>query len=88
MSNLLAESVIMPREDFLELSEAAWNQPTPTLGQRAATTVQTTLFCAALAGAVAAASWGWATAVEWHEQRSFERARAAKENGHNPKYTP
>lgn len=77
--NKLNESVIMPREDFLELSEAAWNQPTPTLGERAATTVQTTLVFAGMAAAVTAGTYGWAKAIDWLEMRRAARKSALNE---------
>lgn len=76
----LSNSVIMPREDFIELSEAAWNQPTPSAGERVAGTLQTTVVCAALAGMVAGASWGWATAAEWLEEKRFQRELRRKES--------
>lgn len=78
----LKNSVILPREDFLELQTAAWDPNSLTVNSRIATTVQTTLVFAAMAGAVAAGTWGWAKAMDWKEKRSFDRKMAwiKKEN--------
>lgn len=69
-----SNSVIMPREDFIELSTAAFdNHHTPPLSERAASTAQTTFIFAAMAAAVTAGSWGWAKAVDWREKQAHER---------------
>ena len=74
MSNLdFANSVIMPREDFIELQTAAWDTTPTTVGTRIASTVQTTLVCAVLAGAFTAGCWGWAKATDWLEEKNYQR---------------
>lgn len=78
----LADSVIMPAEDFAELQLAAWSpSPKPTAGQRLGSTVQTIVVSAALSGAVAAACWGWAKAMDWREEKTFQRMQR------DPKFT-
>lgn len=72
----LSNSVIIPRDDFLELEAAAYTAPPKTVGDRAAATVQTTLWFAAAAAAVTAGSWGWAKAVDFRERRQHERQMA------------
>jgi len=69
----LSNSVIIPREDFLELQQVAWSQ-TPTEGkERVASVVQTAAVFAIIAAAITAGTWGWAKAMEWREKKSFER---------------
>ena len=68
-----SNSVILPREDFVELQEAAWNAPDLTTKDRVANSVQAFVYCAFGAGMIAAGTWGWATAVEWHEKKASER---------------
>lgn len=58
-----SNSVIMPREDAQELMLTAFDQHT-SLGERAASVVQTALVCASLAGAFAAATWSWVKAMK------------------------
>lgn len=74
----LNESVIMPREDFLELSEAAWNQ-TYTTGERIAGVAQTTITVFGISAAVAAGTWGWAKALDWLEDRRYKRVIAERQ---------
>lgn len=76
----LENSVILPREDFVELQEAAWAQPTATLGNRVASTLQTTIICFSAAAAVTAGTWGWAKACDWKDERALARAKE------DPKY--
>lgn len=71
----LSNHVIVPLEDFHELQATAYNQPTPTASERVGSSLQTIVFCAAAAAAVTGASWGWATAVDWIEEKRFKRAR-------------
>lgn len=75
-----SNSVIMPREDFIELTEVAYNQPKPSGTDRLITTAQTTLFFAAATGAVTAGCWAWAKASNWLEEQNFQRSmrRTAK----------
>lgn len=69
----LNETVIMPREDFLELQAATYDPNSTTLATRAASTAQTALVFGSMAGAVVAGSWGWAKAMDWLEERNFQR---------------
>lgn len=70
---------IVPREDFLELQQVAYDQPTPTAGERFGSVMQTTAVFAGLAGAITACSWGIAKATDWYEERRSQRERAAKQ---------
>lgn len=80
MSNDLSNSVIMPREDFIELSTAAFdNSHVPSVGERVGTTVQTTMVFAGIAAAVTAGSWGWAKAMEFLEEKRFQREMAKRQ---------
>jgi len=74
----LSNHVIVPREDFIELQEVAYNQPTPSLGERAASTAQTTLVFAGIAAALTAGSYGWAKAMDWREERQLRRHMAKR----------
>lgn len=69
----LSNSVILPREDFVELQTAAWSQTPASAKDRIAGTVQTTIIFGAMAAAVTAGTWGWAKAVDWREERAFQR---------------
>lgn len=71
----LSTSVIIPREDFLELQTAAYNQPPASGKERIGNALQIIVFCSAAAAAVTAASWGWAKAVDWREERAFQRSQ-------------
>lgn len=75
----LSESVIMPREDFLELSAAAYDPNSTTFQTRLASTAQTTIVFAVMAGAVTAGTYGWAKAVDWLEMRRAARKSALNE---------
>ena len=70
----LHDSVIMPREDFIELSTVAFdNSHVPSASERVANVLQTTFLFGAMAGAVAAGTWGWAKATDWLEERRTAR---------------
>lgn len=75
----LSESVILPREDFIELQTAAWDQTPPSLSTRAAQSAQTTYVCVMLATVVVGATWGCTKAVDWLENRRLARQRAAND---------
>ena len=76
----LENSVIIPRDDFVELQEAAWTAPPATIGERVGSTLQTTIICFGVAAAVTAGTWGWAKACDWKDERSLARAKE------DPKY--
>lgn len=78
MSNL-ENSVILPREDFLELQQVAWDQNPPSTKERIASTAQTTAVCFVMAGAFGAGTWAWAKAVDWRDERKFKREMAKAE---------
>ena len=69
--------VILPREDFIELQASAMESP--TIPDRIATSVQTTLALGALAGAWVGGAWGTAKALDWLEERRAKRD-AEKQN--------
>lgn len=71
-----SNSVIMPREDFIELQTAAWDQLPLSVKDRVATTIQTTSICLGIATAVVAGTWGWAKAMDWLDQRTHDRKYA------------
>jgi len=75
----LANSVILPREDFIELSTVAFdNHRIPSIGERTAQAAQTTIVLSALAGAATVAAWGVMAANDWFERRQYERKLAEK----------
>lgn len=69
----LSESVIMPREDFLELQVAAWDQTPPTLSTRVAQATQATYVCVMLGAVVVGVTWGMTKAVDWLDERELKR---------------
>lgn len=69
----LSNHVILPREDFIELQTAAWNQPQLPVKDRFVNTANTSLVFMAMAGAVTLGTLGWAKAVEWKEEKAFQR---------------
>lgn len=76
----LSNSVIIPREDFVELQTAAFdNSHVPDARERVAQTLQTAGFFGIMAGAVVAATWGYATGVDWLEKRRQKRWDAKHE---------
>lgn len=75
----LENSVILPREDFVELQTAAWAQNPPSASERVGSTIQTTFICMGVAAAVTAGTWGWAKALDWKDERRLARVRAEHE---------
>lgn len=71
MENHDHNSVILPREVFEEMQEGFQTPPTAT--ERLANTTQATVVFAAAAFAFAGATWGWARAMDWLEERNFQR---------------
>jgi hypothetical protein len=81
----LSESVIMPREDFIELSTVAFdNHHVPSVSERVGSTLQTTIVFGALAAAVTAGTWGYVKAHDWLEEKNFRRRIAEREAQKNP----
>ena len=71
----LNNSVIMPREDFIELSSVAYDSHIPSFGERSGQVIQATFVMAAFAGAITAAAWGVVKAQNWFEQNQANRKR-------------
>ena len=69
----LSDSVIIPREDFVELEYAAYHQPPASPGDRIATTVQTTIVFALIGATIAGTSWAWYKVRDEFEKKSYER---------------
>lgn len=63
----------IPAETALELQANAKEPTKKTLGERTADTAQTALVFGAIAGCVTAASFGWAKAMDWLEERKLRR---------------
>jgi hypothetical protein len=68
-----SNSVLVPRDDFMEMQEAAFSTPPLSTKDRIATTATTVVVSAALAGAVTAAAWGWYKAMDWYDKRAIAR---------------
>lgn len=72
--NKLSESVIMPREDFIELSTVAFdNHHVPSFSERAGQTLQTTFVAVALAAAWSAGAAGYYALKDWQMKRQHDR---------------
>lgn len=69
----LSNHVILPNEDYIALQEAAWDPIPIPVKDRIGSSVQTLVILSAVAGVVTASSWGWAKAVNWLEDRRFQR---------------
>lgn len=67
------EHVALPREDFIELSRAAY-EPQPTPADRVASTAQTFMVFGGLAAGVTAGAFGISKATDWLEERRIKRA--------------
>lgn len=80
----LKDSVILPREDFLELQAETYRPNPTTRKDRMEATAQTFAFCAIVAAAVTAGSFGWAKAMEWRESKTFAREMRRIEMGRIP----
>lgn len=80
MSDRFSNSVIVPREDFIELETAAYqNNHVPDAAERVGQTLQTAGVFALMTAAVVGGTWGWAAGVDWLEKRRQARF-AAKHN--------
>lgn len=64
--------VVLPREDFNELSATAHNN-TMTPADRAASTIQTFIVFGGLVAGVAGSAFGVAKATDWLEKRRHAR---------------
>lgn len=67
----LTNHVVLPREDFIELQTAAWQQP--ELKDRVASTLQSLIVVAAVASIVPIGSWAHAKAQNWRDDKAFIR---------------
>lgn len=75
----LSNHVILPREDFIELQTAAWDHPQLPVKDRFVNTANTSLVFLAMAGAVTLGTLGWAKALEWREEKAFQREARRRE---------
>lgn len=69
----LSNHILLPREDYIELQERAWDNTPMTAKDRAGSMLQTTFVLAACAGAYTAGVWMLAKSRDWLEERNFER---------------
>lgn len=76
----LSNSVVMPREDFIELSTAAWDHhPTPP-SERFAQTLQTSTIFMAMAAAFSVGTWVWYRLMSQLEKEKLEHRIAAADH--------
>lgn len=72
--NDLSNSVIMPREDFIELSTVAFdNHHVPSASERAGLILQNTALFAGIGAAIVATAYGWSWAKDRFDRRRHER---------------
>jgi|SRR5881398_918091 len=81
----LSNSVILPREDYQELSEAAWNQTPTAIKDRLAQTAQTTIVCTLLVGAISGGMYVYYKLQSKLEDKKHEQRLAEIEAELNPK---
>ncbi len=74
---------IIPLEHLIELEEAS--AKSPSAGERAAQTLQTTFVFGAAAGAITAGTWGYVKAHDWLEERRLQREMRKSQNRIAPK---
>lgn len=67
----LSDSVILPREDFIELQTVAWNQPPQSASERIASITHTTTIVAVLTVAWGAGCWAWYKAMAKLEDKKL-----------------
>jgi hypothetical protein len=79
-ADFATDHVTLPFDYYLELMSAS-EMPAPLkpFSYRVMTIVQTTIICAAISGAVAAASYGYASAIDRLETKSHARAMRLEE---------
>lgn len=65
-----SNSVILPRDEYIELSTTAWGQNT-TVADRVAGTLQTTAFCTVLVAAFSAGTYVWYKAMSKLEDKKL-----------------
>ena len=82
---LSPDHVVLPREDFLELQEAAMISGPTSGSERLGSVLQTTAVFAGGSLAFTAAVWGWVKAQDWLEERKFQRRIRAGEIVEKPK---
>lgn len=76
----ISKSVILPREDFLELQANSFNRPPMSFNQRAASALQTAVYLTVLSVSITAMSYGWAKAMDWLDQKKFDRRLALRDD--------
>ena len=65
----LSNSVILPREDFIELQQVAWDSTPAAVKTRVAQTIQSTTTMVGAAAIFVGATWGWVKAMDWLDGR-------------------
>lgn len=70
---LSPDHVVLPKDNYLELQEAAFLSPAMTTQERLGSMAQVAVIFASIAGAATASVWGWAKAKDWLEERNFQR---------------
>lgn len=79
----LSTSVIIPREDFLELQEVAYDNKYPvSIADRAANTAQTIVVVGGLGTIAVAVVWGFTRITDKLDERRYKRERALVELAH------
>lgn len=73
-------SVILPREEYIELTTAAYDSDPMSMQDRIASTVQMTIILTGVAAVVPLATWGWAKATDWRLERDHQRRLAETRN--------
>jgi len=68
-----SNSVIIPRDDFVELETAAYSQTNKSIKDRSLDTVQASVIIVVIGGAFAASAWAWAKANDWYEKKAREK---------------
>jgi hypothetical protein len=76
---LSPDHVVLPRQDYLDLQEAAMLSTPMSGSERLGAVVQTTAVFAGLSLAFTGAAWGWVKAKNWLDERNFQRRVRAGE---------
>jgi hypothetical protein len=83
---LSPDHVVLPRETYLELQEAAMITSPMSKSERLGSIFQTTAVFTGVALAFTGSVWGWAKAKDWLEERNFQRRiRSGEVKDHSKK---
>lgn len=77
--NDLSDHVVLPLEAYIELQTAA--QVPATTKERLVGAGAASIILLSCAGAVTLGTWGWAKAVEWHEEMQLQRDLKRRREG-------